>query len=73
MSSKNNVICIYFASTLSSLTDRSGEVPSKGKCFLAKKPAPKRAKTEQMTKALELLQSTIENDPPPPPKNFCKF
>lgn len=51
------------ASTLSSVTGRSGEVPSKGKCFSAKKPASKRAKTEQMTKALELLQSTIENDP----------
>ena len=43
--------------------DSSGEVPSKGKRFLAKKPASKRAKTEQMAKAVELLQSTIENDP----------
>ncbi|CAH3153154.1 unnamed protein product, partial [Pocillopora meandrina] len=39
------------------------EFPSKGKRFLAKKPASKRAKTEQMAKAVELLQSTIENDP----------
>ena len=51
------------ASTSSSLMDSSGEVPSKGKRFLAKKPASKRAKTEQMAKAVELLQSTIENDP----------
>lgn len=36
---------------------------AKGKRFLAKKPASKRAKAEQMAKAVELLQSTFENDP----------
>ena len=51
------------ASTSSSFIGSSKEVPSKGKRFSAKKPVSKRAKTEQMTKAVELLQGTIENDP----------
>ena len=51
------------ASTSSVLTEKSGEVPFKSKSLPVKKPALKRGKTDQVAKALELLQATIDNDP----------
>jgi len=49
--------------TSSNFTNKSSDLPFKQKVAPAKKHTVKKGKTDQLGKALELLQATIDNDP----------
>lgn len=51
------------SSTSSNFTDKSSDLAFKKKVAPVKKPTFKKSKTDQVGKALELLQATIDNDP----------
>ena len=51
------------SSTSSNFTNKSSDLPFKQKVAPVKKPTFKKRKTDQLGKALELLQATIDHDP----------